>query len=208
MYSMTREEITKGLANRFVHSQAYILLYLGMAALSVTTVVLSMVNGCPTLPFYVLEFIINGAMILEVAIRFIAFGRQFWKSPFNVMDSSSPCFVWLPCSSYSLQDAVVPVKRRSCWTRFYLLRAMFSSSAGWLRSCGNLSTSRRNGYTLDIDMEDDEHDDELGRPLIRDSVLFDAGEGRPAPRAPLSTMPRAEQAVRDRDDEDVWAELG
>ena len=46
-----------------------------MAALSITTVVLSMVNDCPTLAFYILEFIINGAMILEVGIRFVAFGR-------------------------------------------------------------------------------------------------------------------------------------
>ena len=75
MYSMTKDEIAKGIANRFVHSRAYIALYLVMAALSVTTVVLSLVNGCPTLPFYILELIINGAMILEVAIRFIAFGR-------------------------------------------------------------------------------------------------------------------------------------
>ena len=75
IYAMTRSEITKGIANRFVHSRAYILLYLAMAALSVTTVVLSLVNGCPTLPFYILELIINGAMILEVGIRFVAFGR-------------------------------------------------------------------------------------------------------------------------------------
>ena len=72
---MTRDEITKGIANRFVHSRTYIILYLVMAALSVTTVVLSLVNGCPTLPFYILELIINGAMILEVSIRFVAFGR-------------------------------------------------------------------------------------------------------------------------------------
>ena len=103
---MTRDEITKGIANRFVHSRSYIILYLVMAALSVTTVVLSLVNGCPTLPFYILELIINGAMILEVTIRFIAFGKvcpvaqceafpcspwaahtqRFWKSPFNIMD--------------------------------------------------------------------------------------------------------------------------
>lgn len=107
IYSMTRDEIAKGIANRFVHSRTYIFLYLGMACLSVTTVVLSLVNtGCPTLPFYILEIIINGAMILEVAIRFVAFGRvrgflirvlrhiltlicrrqQFWKSPFNILD--------------------------------------------------------------------------------------------------------------------------
>jgi hypothetical protein len=75
IYALTRGEITKGLANRFVHSRTYIFLYLGMAALSVTTVVLSLSNGCPGLPFYILEIIINSSMILEVGIRFVAFGR-------------------------------------------------------------------------------------------------------------------------------------
>ena len=72
---MTKDEIAKNIANRFVHSQTYIILYLAMAALSITTVVLSLLNDCPTLPFYILEFIINAAMILEVGIRFVAFGR-------------------------------------------------------------------------------------------------------------------------------------
>jgi hypothetical protein len=76
MYALTRSEITKGVANRFVHSRTYIFLYLGMAALSVTTIVLSIVeNGCPGVAFYVLEVIINVSMILEVGIRFVAFGR-------------------------------------------------------------------------------------------------------------------------------------
>jgi hypothetical protein len=46
-----------------------------MAALSITTVVLSLAEGCPPLPFYVLEIIINGSMILEVTVRLVAFGR-------------------------------------------------------------------------------------------------------------------------------------
>lgn len=75
IYALTRQEITKGLANRFVHSRTYIFLYLGMAALSITTIVLSLTDGCPGLPFYILEVIINVSMILEVAIRFVAFGR-------------------------------------------------------------------------------------------------------------------------------------
>lgn len=75
IYALTREEISRGLANRFVHSRTYIFLYLGMAALSVTTVVLSLTDGCPGLAFYILEVIINVAMILEVAIRFVALGR-------------------------------------------------------------------------------------------------------------------------------------
>jgi len=46
-----------------------------MAALSVTTVVLSLAEGCPPTAFYVLEIIINGSMILEVTVRLVAFGR-------------------------------------------------------------------------------------------------------------------------------------
>lgn len=51
-----------------------------MAALSVTTVVLSILDGCPGLAFYVLEIIINSSMILEVGIRLVAFGRVSEKS--------------------------------------------------------------------------------------------------------------------------------
>jgi hypothetical protein len=72
---MTRDEIRKGIANRAIHSRTYIILYLVMAALSITTVVLSIREGCPGLAFYILEVIINSAMIAEVAIRFLAFGR-------------------------------------------------------------------------------------------------------------------------------------
>lgn len=75
LYALTRKEITRGIANRFVHSRTYIFLYLGMAALSVTTVALSLSEGCPGLAFYILEIIINTAMIAEVAVRFLAFGK-------------------------------------------------------------------------------------------------------------------------------------
>ena len=74
-YALTRKEITKGIANRFVHSRTYIFLYLTMAALSVTTVILSLGKGCPPLAFYILEIIINSAMIIEVGIRLVAFGK-------------------------------------------------------------------------------------------------------------------------------------
>jgi hypothetical protein len=46
-----------------------------MAALSVTTIILSLTEGCPGLPFYILEVIINTSMILEVSVRFVAFGK-------------------------------------------------------------------------------------------------------------------------------------
>ena len=56
-------------------------------------------------------------------------------------------------------------------------------------------------------MEDDEEDDELGRPLINDGVLFDATSHHPTSDA-ASPMPLAAQAAQERGAEDVWAELG
>jgi len=46
-----------------------------MASLSTTTVILSLQDGCPGFAFYILEIIINTAMIAEVSIRFVAFGK-------------------------------------------------------------------------------------------------------------------------------------
>ena len=61
---------------------------------------------------------------------------------------------------------------------------------------------------LDIDMEaEDPASEELNRSLIHDPVVFDANEEHSAPAA-MTPMPRAEQAVQERDEEDVWAELG
>lgn len=54
--------------------RAYIILYLAMAVLSLTTVVLSLLGDCPPTSFYVLEVIVNTVMIAEVGIRMIAYG--------------------------------------------------------------------------------------------------------------------------------------
>lgn len=70
----------------------------------------------------------------------------------------------------------------------------------------DISAPRRPDIGMDIE---DEEDEELERPLVRNSVLFDAraAENR-QPRGAFTEMPRAVQAVQDRDTEDVWAELG
>ena len=68
----------------------------------------------------------------------------------------------------------------------------------------DLSNGRIN---LDIDIEDDDDENELGRPPIRDGVLFDATSRNPTSDA-ASPMPRAVQGLEERGAEDVWAELG
>lgn len=73
----------------------------------------------------------------------------------------------------------------------------------------DLSAARR--FNLDVEEEEDEEDAELGRPLVRNSVLFDAGAEQTRSgqyKVDPTDMPRAVQAARDRDAEDVWAELG
>jgi hypothetical protein len=239
IYAMSRSEITKGIANRFVHSRIYIVLYLAMAALSVTTVVLSIADGCPGLAFYVLEVVINTSMIAEVGIRFVAFGRQFWKSPFNVMDLILTLFCALTLLVLAFTGCGSTTTKEEELLDTLLLVArnvlQFARLAGVMRQSGqsifsrpkpiDLNAARRAGFSLDIDLENDDIDreeEELQRPLVRNPVLFDAGteqrpedvwgdSGRlndPEPRKPMSSMPRAVEAARDRDAEDVWAELG
>ncbi|EEB91778.1 hypothetical protein MPER_09812 [Moniliophthora perniciosa FA553] len=167
-----------------------------MAALSVTTIVLSITDECPGLPFYILEVVINVSMILEVAIRFVAFGRQFWKSPFNVVDLVLTVFCALTllvlafakCGSTSKEEEILD-------TLLLVARNVlqFSRLAAVMRQSGqsifsrpkpiDINAARRAGYGLDIDIESDEEDDaELGRPLIRHSTVFDIEDDEEEPR--------------------------
>ena len=73
-----------------------------------------------------------------------------------------------------------------------------------------MSATRRAGVGLDMDLDlSDGESDGLQSPLHRNDVLFDAQSGqRPTQRGPVSDMPRAVQGARERDEEDMWAELG
>jgi hypothetical protein len=60
---------------------------------------------------------------------------------------------------------------------------------------------------MDLDLSDGESDG-LQSPLHHNDVIFDAQSGqRPSQRGPVSDMPRAVQGARERDEEDMWAEL-
>ncbi|KAJ3540321.1 hypothetical protein NMY22_g4345 [Coprinellus aureogranulatus] len=225
IYTLTRGEIMRGVANRFVHSRAYILLYLVMAALSVTTIVLSLTDGCPGPAFYILEVIINTSMILEVSIRLVALGRQFWRSPFNVVDLILTVFCALTLLVLAFAKCGAGSKEEEIFDTLLLIARnvlQFGRLAAVMRQSGqsifsrpkpiDINAARRAGFGMELDVESDDEDDaELNRPLVRNPILFDA-EDTPTPAAvparPMSDMPRAAQAVRDRDVEDMWAELG
>jgi hypothetical protein len=75
----------------------------------------------------------------------------------------------------------------------------------------DINAARRAGFGMELDVESDEEDEsELTRPLVRNPILFDAENETPAttPARPMTDMPLAKQAARDRDAEDMWAELG
>ncbi|CAG8766115.1 12503_t:CDS:2, partial [Funneliformis caledonium] len=46
----------------------------------------SLTERCPTLGFIILEIIINTVMIVEVGTRFLALGKLFWNSIYNIFD--------------------------------------------------------------------------------------------------------------------------
>ncbi|KAK9768557.1 hypothetical protein K7432_000700 [Basidiobolus ranarum] len=72
--------------HQIVYSKFYIILYVVMIILSVSSFVLSVISECPGLAYEILEIIVNVAMISEVVILMIAYGRKFWRSPMNVFD--------------------------------------------------------------------------------------------------------------------------
>ncbi|KAF7303251.1 hypothetical protein MKEN_01289100 [Mycena kentingensis (nom. inval.)] len=175
IYALTRTEITRGVANRFVHSRTYVALYLTMAALSVVTVVLSLTDGCPGLAFYILEVIINTAMILEVGIRFVAFGRQFWKSPFNVVDLILTVFCALTLLVLAFAKCGTGSKEEELLDTFLLIARnilQFGRLAAVMRQSGqsifsrpkpiDINAARRAGF-VDLDLESEE-DEELKSP--------------------------------------------
>lgn len=162
---ITRTEALRGAANRVLFSQFYILLYLGMALLSLATVILSATSGCPTLTFYILEVIVNSSMILEVGIRLLAFGKQFWQSYWNALDLAITafCAVTLVVIFFSGCSA----KGEEVFDTFLLVLRNFFQFGRLvlvLRKSGRsvfarpapIDLSAANGFSLDLDLDDEE----------------------------------------------------
>ena len=93
------------------------------------------------------------------------------------------------------------------------LACALARALGASRVCAvDINAARRAGYTgLDIDMDsDDDGDEELGRPLVRNPVVFDAdsdGADRRPPPKTMTPMPMLANSGPP-DDEDMWAGLG
>ncbi|GAA6055319.1 hypothetical protein NBRC10513_008224 [Rhodotorula toruloides] len=162
---ITRTEALRGAANRVLFSQFYIGLYLLMALLSLTTVVLSATSDCPTLAFYILEIIVNTSMIAEVVIRLIAFGKQFWQSYWNALDLVITCFcaITLVVIFFSGCSA----KGEEVFDTFLLVVRnlfQFGRLALVLRKSGKsvfarpapIDLSAARAYSLDLDLDDEE----------------------------------------------------
>ncbi|GAA6058836.1 hypothetical protein JCM10212_002780 [Sporobolomyces blumeae] len=158
-------ETLKGVANRFVFSQFYVFLYLAMAALSLTTVVLSATSECPTFTFYVLEVIVNTAMIVEVSIRFFAFGKQFWASYYNTLDLLITLLCVLTLAIIFFKGC--SAKGEETFDTFLLVVRnlfQFGRLALVLRKSGKnvfsrpapIDLSSARAYSLDLDLDDEE----------------------------------------------------
>ncbi|GAA5908614.1 hypothetical protein JCM6882_003693 [Rhodosporidiobolus microsporus] len=162
---LSKTELMRGVANRFLFSHFYIFLYLGMALLSLVTVFLSATSDCPTFTFYLLEIIINTTMIAEVVIRLVAFGKQFWHSYWNALDLAITCFcaVTLVVIFFSGCSA----KGEEVFDTFLLVVRnlfQFGRLALVLRKSGKnvfarpapIDLSAARAYSLDLDLDDEE----------------------------------------------------
>lgn len=180
-YLVSREEALKGLANRFVHSTTYVYLYATMALLSLLTVVISLMTKCPGPAFYLLELVVNVVLMAEVGVRFIAFGKHFWKSTYNIVDLCLVALCGLTlvvlffghgCSPYAqrtgrreeLLDSILLIVRNAIQcTR--LLSVVRRSRYNVTSRVAAIDLSEAREYDLDLDLEEESM---LARQRMRD----------------------------------------
>ncbi|KAL1917184.1 uncharacterized protein VTP21DRAFT_4840 [Calcarisporiella thermophila] len=85
-HRFTRSELIKNLANRIVYSRFYVLFYLFLTVVCLATLVLFFFEGCATPLLVTLEVFINTALCIEISLRWMAVGRRYWSSIYNLFD--------------------------------------------------------------------------------------------------------------------------
>jgi hypothetical protein len=83
---LSRTEILHGVANRIVFSNAYKIFYGILTILSVINLVHVFIIECPSGIFLYLECTINILLLLEVLLRIIAVGKNYFKYAANIID--------------------------------------------------------------------------------------------------------------------------
>lgn len=196
-YRFSREEMLKGLANRFVHSTTYLYLYATMAGLSFLTVVMSLLWTCPGPSFYVLELLVNLALVGEVSVRLVAFGKNFWKSTFNVIDlclvlvcvlTLLLLFVSHGCSPLSerpgmgeeLLDSVLLIVRNAVQC-IRLLSVIRRSQYNVTSRITSIDLNDAQGFNLDLDLEEESS---RAQQRMQDGLGDHAGEFGWSPAQP------------------------
>lgn len=203
-----RDDAFKSLANRFVHSTAYLYLYASMAFLSFVTVILSLAYTCPGAGFYMLELMINAVLVAEVAIRLLAFGKHFWKSIYNTVDLVlvAICIVTLfviffnhTCSPYhpsreeELLDSVLLIVRNVVQCA-RLVGVVRRSRHNVTSRVAEIDLADAYGYSLDVDLDTES--------MLAQQRMIDGGQrGEPGwgPRAQVAAHSATAQPHRTLD---------
>lgn len=182
-HTLGSDDVLKSLANRFVHSTAYLYLYATMAFFSLVTVVMSLMHRCPGPGFYLLELVVNAALVAEVTTRLIAFGKHFWKSAFNTIDLAlvAMCIVTLVvlffnngCSpdqhtnlSEEMIDSILLIVRNVVQC-VRLVSVLHRSRQNATRRVTDINLADAHGYSLDVDLDNES--------LLAQQRMIDGGQ--------------------------------
>ena len=90
--TISTSEVIRGLANRFLYSSTYKIFYFSLTLLSCTVLIMALLNPCPPQWMKFLDFVINLALIAEVAIRIVSQGKMYFKFWANIIDAILLCF--------------------------------------------------------------------------------------------------------------------
>ncbi|KAJ3150472.1 hypothetical protein HDU86_006645 [Geranomyces michiganensis] len=79
-------DLLHSFANRILHSHYWKAFYVCMLALSLACLAGTYLNPCPGPWICTMEIIVNMGMVAEVCVRFVALGKIFWLSYWNIVD--------------------------------------------------------------------------------------------------------------------------